>query len=86
MSRELAKMLTLSFVSAGVCSAVSTAQYLPCAPERLGLVGTQHGGHCAFVVEDQEENDKGWLATELARFGEHVANSHPQEDGLASSS
>jgi len=32
----------------------------------------QHGGHCAFLTDDWEENNKGWLATELSRFGEHV--------------
>lgn len=65
-----------------MCDAVLLRNISP-APEQLRLMDTQHGGHCAFVVEDQEENDKGWLATELARFGEHVANHRPQEDGAA---
>ncbi|CAM9505020.1 unnamed protein product [Ectocarpus fasciculatus] len=40
------------------------------APVRLSY--HEHGGHCAFLTDSQEENDKGWLATEMARFGDHV--------------
>lgn len=43
-------------------------------------VTLQHGGHCAFVVGDKDENEKGWLATELARFGEHVASHRTDEE------
>ncbi|CAN0041804.1 unnamed protein product [Pylaiella littoralis] len=47
-----------------------TLEDLQGAPVRLSY--HEHGGHCAFLTDSQEENDKGWLATELAMFGEHV--------------
>ncbi|CAN0019810.1 unnamed protein product [Ectocarpus sp. 6 AP-2014] len=47
-----------------------TVDDLQGAPVRLSY--HEHGGHCAFLTDSQEENDKGWLATEMARFGDHV--------------
>lgn len=55
-----------------------TLEDLQGAPVRLSY--HEHGGHCAFVVNDTEENDKGWLATELARFGDYVASHPPEEE------
>ena len=46
----------------------------------IRLVYHDHGGHCAFVTANAEENERGWLAEELARFGAHVARStDPQQ-------
>ncbi|CAM9642327.1 unnamed protein product [Scytosiphon promiscuus] len=47
-----------------------TVEELQGAPVQLSY--HEHGGHCAFLTGSQEENDKGWLATEMARFGDHV--------------
>ncbi|CAM9622276.1 unnamed protein product [Laminaria digitata] len=53
------------------------------APVRLSY--HKHGGHCAFVTDDKKENDKGWLATELARFGEHVHQQAGNSESVAES-